>query len=91
MGSAGALVAMAAVVVGVAAAAETPAYRAATASSAVPYCADPTKYNSTLDAMLIDSTDMPAQISSMVVAVPTEVLVDYLCVSAAVFAIGFRD
>mmetsp|Transcript_4890 Transcript_4890/g.17737 ORF Transcript_4890/g.17737 Transcript_4890/m.17737 type:complete len:257 (-) Transcript_4890:173-943(-) len=56
----------------------TAAEAAATLSASVPYCSDPTKYNKTLDGMLIASTDMPAQISSMVVAVPTSVLVEYI-------------
>lgn len=44
----------------------------------VPVCQDQTKYNSTLDKMLIASHDMPAQIVSVVAYVPIKTLVNYM-------------
>lgn len=48
------------------------------AASPVPYCADPKKYDPAMDAKLISSTDMPAQQSQITVAVPINVLTEYL-------------
>ena len=46
--------------------------------SGVPVCPDETKFNTTLNEMLIASGDMPAQVVSVTAAIPLDVLFGYV-------------